>query len=50
MPGWTLVKEIEMINEKLIKIANEHFEEQYIQNISRASKELKNLRGLSYKL
>ena len=36
----TLEIEIEMINEKLIKIANKHFEKWYIQNIPRASKEL----------
>ena len=36
----TLEIEIEMIHEKLIKIANKHFEKWYIQNIPRASKEL----------
>ena len=39
-----------MINQKLIQIANEHYGKQYVQNIPRASKELKKLRGLSYKL
>ena len=50
MQHLTLEKEIEMTNEKLTKIANEHFENQYIQNIPKASKELKHLRDLSYKL
>ena len=36
----TLEIEIEMIHEKLIKIANKHFEKWYIQNIPRALKEL----------
>ena len=39
-----------MINQKLIQIGNEHYEKQYIQNIPRSPKELKKLRGLSYKL
>ena len=44
MLGLTLEKEIKMINEKLIKIANAHYVKQYIQNIPRASKELKKIR------
>ena len=39
-----------MINQKLTQIANEYYEKQYIQNIPKASKELKKSRGLSYKL
>lgn len=46
----TLDKEIEMINESLIKLASEHFEKRYNQNMPKNSKELKRLRGLSYKL
>ena len=50
MMSLTLEQKIQMINQKLIQIANEHYGKQYVQNIPRASKELKKLRGLSYKL
>lgn len=41
MLGLALDKEIEMISENLIKIASEHFEKLYSQNMHWNSKELK---------
>lgn len=38
MSGLTLDKEIEIINENLIKIANEYFGKQSIQNLPKNSK------------
>lgn len=50
MPGLTLDKEIEIINENIMKITSEHFEKRYVQKVLKNSKKLKKLRDLSYKL
>ena len=50
MPGLTLDKKIEKINETLMGLADEHLNKHYIQNLPKNSKELKKIRRLSYKL